>query len=344
MAVDRYKVEEFLYSNCNKVRRDGQGYVLRCPVCGDSKKNASKRRCHVDFYEKYDEWVYKCYNGDCPEPSGNIQSLYARVLGVTWKEADNLLGDKKYDSNKLLKKLSGEKTQYKDEKDEHGTLDLSPADCLSIHDVPKDASQEKYITKLKQFVVRRRIPLSYAPMVCFNGRYKNRFIIPVYIDGEMVYFQGRAMYDFMEPKFLNPVVKKEEIILNSDHFDRAKYIVVCEGLVDAMMVGTQGTACLGATISDEFLDKVFAMTDVGVIVALDNPDVDKSGMRNYAKIIEESKYAKRLRYFFMPDIRYKDLNDYVKAGSIETLRGMYDFVVENSADHFKASIKIRNVL
>lgn len=342
--VERYKVEEFLYTNCVKVKKDGQGYVLRCPICGDSKKNPNKRRCHVDYYTKYDEWVYKCYNGDCPESSGNIQSLYAHVMGVTWKQADDQLSDKKYDSEKLKRKLDGKREVFVDEEDEKGELDLDLADCLSLHSHVDGVTEKKYLNALKRFVIKRRIPLSYKPMVCMKGRYKNRFIIPVYDGDELVYFQGRAMYDFMEPKFLNPIVKKENIILNEKEFSRDKYIVVCEGLLDAMMVGKQGTACIGASISDEFLDKLFPLTDKGVIVALDSPDIDKSGKQNYEKLINESKYAKKLRYFFMPSKKHKDLNDYVMAGDISTLRGMYDFIVENSATHFKASIKMKSVL
>lgn len=341
--VERHKVEEFLYGNCAKVKRDGNGYVLRCPVCGDSKKNPNKRRCHVDYYAKYDEWIYTCYNGGCPNPSGNIQSLYMQVLGVSFSEACNVLEDRKYDGEKIKDRLSGHRT-YVDEEDDKGELDLDITCCYTVRDTPPNIIGRKYVNVLRKFVVERRIPLKYQPMICSCGKYKNRIILPVYEGGKMVYFQGRAIYDDMEPKYLNPVVKKEDIIFNKERFERDKYIVVCEGQIDAMMVGNQGTTCLGAKTSDEFLEKLFPLTDKGIILALDNPLIDKSGYECCKSILEESRYAKKLKYFFMPDTINKDLNDLVRSKDINFLHDVYDFVVENSMTHFKTTMKMRNVV
>lgn len=340
--IERYKVEEFLYTNCTKTKRSGDGYVLRCPVCGDSKKNPNMRRCHVDYYLKYDEWIYKCYNGDCPESSGNIQSLYAHVMGVTWKEANDELIEKKYDSAKIKAKLDRDKNTFVDEEDEKGVLDLDFNDCISLTDKPDGRVQQRYHHYLKRFLVDRWIPTRRNVMVAYTGKYKNRFIIPVYENGEMVYFQGRAMNNDIQPKFLNPVVVKENIILNRESFDPDKFIIVSEGLVDAFMIeDDQGTTCLGASISDAFLENILPLSRKGVIVALDNPVIDESGYTNYKKIVENCKHAGRLRYFFMPGTKHKDLNDYkLKNRQVN----MYDFVVNNSITFFKTSIIMKNVV
>jgi len=176
MAVEQYKVEEFLYSNCEKTKRNGNmGYVIRCPICGDSKKNPNLRRCHVDYYHKYDEWVYTCYNGGCPEPSGNIQSLYAHVMGVTWKEADNELSDKKYDPDKIKKRLE-KPVVFVDEKDENThVLDLDLDDCISLQSKVESRIEKRYHKKLQEFYIDRRIPLRRNVMVAHSGKYKNRF-------------------------------------------------------------------------------------------------------------------------------------------------------------------------
>jgi len=341
MAVERYRVEEFLYSNCNKVKRNGDGYVLRCPICGDSKRNPNKRRCHVDYYHKYDEWVYKCYNGDCPESSGNIQSLYSHVMGCDWKEANNELQEKKYNSERIKQRLDKKKV-FVDEQDDVGELDLDLKDVLSLTDTPEGRIEIQYHNLLKRLYVDRWIPTRRNIMVAHSGKYKNRYIVPVYENGVMVYFQGRAMNDSIEPKYFNPVVIKENIILNKENFDPEKYIIITEGLIDAFMIEyDQGTSCLGASISDIFLEHLLPLTRKGVIVALDNPYTDKSGFENYKKIIETCKHSGRLRYFFMPDNDFKDLNDYkIKHKDVN----MYDFVVENSMTHFKSSIIMKNLL
>jgi hypothetical protein len=176
-------------------------------------------------------------------------------------------------------------------------------------------------------------------MVCHSGKYKNRFIIPVYENGELIYFQGRSMDGNVEPKYLNPVVFKEDIILNKDCFDEDQFIIITEGLIDAFMVeNDQGTTCLGASISDDFLEKILSFSRK-IIISLDNPMIDKSSCTNYMKIINHSKYSKLLRYFFMPNENLKDLND-LRLHNKKL--NIYEYIVDNSVGHFKASITIKN--
>lgn len=315
---------------------------MRCPICGDSKKNPNKRRCHVDFYSKYDEWIYTCYNGGCPEPSGNIQSLYSHVMSVSWKESNKALTEKKYDPKKIKEKLDKKKV-YEDEVDEkNDLLDLDLDDCLTLTQKPDGRIQERYHNFLKKFYVDRYIPIRRNIMVCHSGKYKNRFIIPVYENGEMIYFQGRSINSDIEPKYFNPDVIKENIVLNRESFNPDKYIIVSEGLIDAFMVeDDQGTTCLGASVSDDFLDKIIPLSEKGVIISLDNPKIDESGYNNYKKLIDNSKYAKKLKYFFMPIDDVKDLND---LRLMDKDVNIYEFITDNSLSHFKSSIIIRQSL
>ncbi len=340
--VERYLVESFLYTHCNKVKRNGDGYVMRCPICGDSKKNPNKRRCHVDYYVKYDEWTYTCYNGGCPEPSGNIQSLYSHVLGVPWKEANDLLTEKKYDAKKIIKKLDKKRVFVDDVDETNDTLDLDLDDCICLFDKPDGRIQKKYHQLLKEFYISRQIPTRRNVMISHSGKYKNRFIIPVYENGDLIYFQGRAINNDMTQKYFNPDVVKEDIVLNKESFDPEKFIIVSEGLIDAFMVeDDQGTTCLGASVSDDFLEKIIPLSNKGVIIALDNPKIDESGYGNYRKLVEESKYSKKLWYFFMPDNVTKDLND-LKLSDKNI--NIYEFVVNNSLSHFKSSIIMKQSL
>jgi hypothetical protein len=151
------------------------------------------------------------------------------------------------------------------------------------------------------------------------------------------------MFDHMMPKYLNPVVLKENIVLNGHLFDPDKYIIVCEGQIDAWMVEyDQGTTCLGASINDAFLANVSHMTRKGVICALDNPKIDESGYENYKKLLEKSRYRNQVKYFFMPNEIDKDLND-VRMREGNSFN-MYDFVVENSYNSFKTSMIMNSVI
>lgn len=302
------------------------------------------RRLNIDFYPRYDEWIYKCYNGGCPENSGNIQSLYSRVVGCTWKEANDALSESKtYHSQELLDKLDGKK-KYEDSNDEQGVLDLDFNDCISLKDEPDGRIEKRYHDELKKFIVDRKIPIRREVTVAFRGKYKNRFILPVYDElGRMTYFQGRAMSKDILPKYKNPKFIKKDIVLNSHLFDPDKYIIVCEGLIDAWMIeGNQGTSCLGASIDDDFLEKVIHLSRKGVICALDNPRIDTSGYENYKKLLENSKYRQQLKYFYMPTDTDKDLNDIrIRMGNQFNI---YNFIIENSFNSFKTSMIMKKVV
>lgn len=344
--IERHKVEEFIYSYLTKVKRKPNGgYNARCPICGDSKKNPNMRRLHIDVYDKYNEWIYKCHNGGCPENTGNIQSLYAHVVGVTWKEANNELKDNEYDPEKWKQRLEPKK-EWVDEVDEVRTsLDIDLNDEVYFYNSePEDRIGKKYVEHLRKFLVERKLPLRYNIAIAHDGKYKNRFIVPVYNGDEMIYFQGRSIYKEQKPKYLNPDVLKEQIILNLNHFDEEKSIIVAEGLLCGMSVeGNQGTACLGSYPNDVFMGKIFhKYPKANVIVALDNPLIDESGFKCYQKFIEESSYAQRVRYFFMPNELHKDLNDVRIAEGWKF--DLHKFVEENSYSFFKSSIKIQQVL
>ena len=339
--IERYKVEEFIYSSLHKPKRRGDGYIARCPICGDSKRNPNLRRLNIDYYPRYDEWIYKCYNGGCPENSGNIQSLYAFVNGCTWKQANEALEEKKFDAEKLLDRLDGK--GHVDEEDSTGVLDLDLNDCITLDDMPEGRIERNYHNSLRRFIIDRKIPLRRNVMVAYTGKYQNRFILPVYDETGMVYFQGRAMFDHMQPKYMNPVVVKESIILNRHLFDKTKHIIICEGQIDAWMVeDNQGTTCLGASISEEFLGKIIHISGKTPIVALDNPLIDKSGYENYTKLLKKCRYGGMIRYFFMPNDTDKDLNDVrIREGNKFNI---YDFVVENSYNSFETSMKLDPVV
>jgi hypothetical protein len=345
--IERHKVEEFIYSYLHKVKRKPNGgYNARCPVCGDSKKNPNMRRLHIDVYDKHNEWIYKCYNGGCPQPSGNIQSLYAHVCGVTWKEAHDEMRDREYDAKKIKARVTEPRKEWQDEVDEVRTnLDIDLNEEVYFHNSETDSRiGKRYMDVLRKFIVSRKIPLRYNIAVAHGGRYRNRLIIPVYEGDEMIYFQGRSIHDEQKPKYLNPDVLKEQIVLNLNLMDMELPIVVAEGLLCGMSVeGSQGTACLGSYPNDVFMRKIFhKYPKADVIIALDNPLTDESGYECYQKFIKKSPYAQKVRYFFMPNEVHKDLNDVRIAEGWKF--NLLEFVDKNSHSFFKSSRKIQQGL
>ncbi len=140
----------------------------------------------------------------------------------------------------------------------------------------------------------------------------------------------------MEPKYRNPHVEKGSIVLNKPYFEKDKYIVAVEGLIDAFMIGNQGTSCLGAEMSNEFIKELLDIDKV--IVAFDNDRPGYKSLLKFMKGIERpgrkksippNKHAKKVRYFLCPD-KYagcKDINSIVVDHKVSDV---YNMILHNS--------------
>jgi len=327
--IDLQVVSDFAYQYLQKVtiQKAGTHFHTRCPLCGDSKKSARKKRFHLDWHNGNPG--YHCFN--CDE-SGPFLKLYAIVKGISEQEAKKELF--KYDSNRIKRSLARRKSNEEPIKIKSNKFNYILNDCISEDKATESVLSDYWMDILRTFREERQIPKEQKLYYCFYGRYRNRIIVPVFKGDDIIYFQGRRIPGSpIEPKYLNPTTEKQIIIHNEEHFDRDKYIIVTEGLIDAFMVGDQGTSCLGKEISEPFLKALFSLTDKGVIIALDN---DKDGKKSLDKFMKNNAYKQRCRYFLMPDkYKYhcKDANDIKTKYNIENL---YELIVESSYSFTKA--------
>jgi len=332
--IDLDIVREFVLEHLPmvKITKRGTHFQTRCVLCGDSKKSPTKRRFHLDWNKGNPMW--HCFN--C-ERSGSFIPLYAEVTGQSQEKIRSIIfnhhtdqWDKKKSgtkkrwngNNKPIKKFNGEPlTTYHDYLLKY---------CVSHTDNPTGYITKNLQKKLKEFISNRDLPEHVKVYAAYEGRYRNRFIIPVYEGNKIVYFQARRINKYIEPKYLNPEAEKERIILNKEKFDRSKHIIVTEGLIDAFMIPNQGTASLGASISETFLKTLFKYTDKDVILFFDN---DKAGRKAFNKFTDEEYgniFRDKVKYFLFPDKykrQYADLNEIVTNEKIEDV---YEFIISNS--------------
>lgn len=335
--LDENRVDEILSEICeHHVKKRNGGFNARCPVCGDSKKKQRLRRLHVDWYQKFETWAVTCYNGGCSFRSGNIYSLYATVMGISYSDACKYIDQNTYNTEEIKKRLSKRPVAPSaTHKPNNQILDLELSDCLSVKSSTDDRVKNRYIDALRDFMATRHI---HKPcFVSYRGRYKNRFIIPIFINKRMEYFQGRAMADVIEPKYLNPEVDKSSIIMNRDNFDMNKSIIVTEGIIDAWMVeDNQGTSVLGAHFNDDVIEQLLGMTNRNVVLCFDNPLVDKAGKEEIQKFMEESKFKDKVKYF-LPDRKdFKDLNEL----RCKWEGNIYRYILNNSFSSLNVKVKL----
>jgi len=306
--------------------QNGTHFHARCPLCGDSAKNERKKRFHLDYNGGNPKW--NCFN--CDAGSKNFISLYCQVLNIDYKTACEQLF--KYDKKKIKERLSPVKVKP-------ATVLNAPTDFNWILDDCKRETDSMiyhtYVKLLTEFRAERQIPNNYDLFLAHKGRYKNRIIIPIYdADGNIIFFQARSLPSLdLEPKYLNPVTEKSMIIHNESVFDRDKYIIVTEGLIDAFMIGDQGTTSLGVEMSDGFLKRLMELTDEGIILVFDN---DTAGDTARDKFMKDNKYKERVRYFVMPE-EYRDCKD-INILKVRHSIGDYNFVVKNSNDYLSTSM------
>ena len=328
--IDLQIVADFAHQNLEKVttQKGGTHFHARCPLCGDSKKSQSKKRFHLDWNNGNPG--YHCFNCNA---TGNFIKLYSLLKGISEEEVRREIF--KYNSDYIKKKLTSEPI-----------VENMPSGVQSYNYILNSCVTENTESILLEYWKRiisnfrneRKIPEQYKLYYCFDGRYKNRIIVPVFKENDIIYFQARRVPGTkLEPKYLNPSTEKQIIIHNEENFDKDKFIIITEGLIDAFMIGDQGTSCLGKEISEDFLSKLFELTDKGIIIALDN---DSDGMKALDIFIEKNAYKQRCRYFLMPEkYKYcKDINDVKTKHNIENL---YEFIVNGSYSFVKTYLKVK---
>ena len=320
--LDMNFVQNFCIENLDQVKitKNGSSILARCPICHDSNKSSTKKRFHLDLKQ---DWIYHCFNCNT---AGNFIGLYAHIKGMSYKDAYREI----YSFEKQIENFKKE-VHIKEEKKEYIEQNFNDilVDCISEKDFPNSIVQTKLLEKLKEFRESRKI-FNYPLFVCFNGQYRNRIIIPIYKGSDIVYFQARAIND-SNLKYINPEVEKSSIILNENNFNKEKHIIITEGILDALSV-ENGTTCLGASISNDFIETLYTKTNKNIIIALDN---DERGIQETINILETSSFSEKLLYFITP-FKEKDLNELLVNSSSENL---YEIVVENSFTKFEVNLK-----
>jgi len=330
--IDLQTVTQFMINNFDQVKQSNGGthFLARCLLCGDSKINPYKKRFNLDWNNGNPGW--HCWN--CGE-HGNFIELYSIVKGLSYDDAKRELY--KWDKKNVIKNMGEYKDRpvTKEKKEiEEDNFNFIKDKCFTLQD-----EESRYTNALKRFYEERKISYEYKIYICYDGRYRNRIIIPVFNEKhDIIYFQARRIPDTpIEPKYDNPVAPKELVILNKHRFDRNKNIIVHEGLIDAFMVGNQGTSCLGKEISEELVKELLTLTDKNVIVALDN---DSEAYKALARIMKKNKYSNLLKYFLYPSEfeQYDDINSIVRNSKKEI--NAYEMITQNSVSYSTAFTKL----
>lgn len=236
----------------------GGEYTLRCPVCGRDKLivNADKGLWHCWICQ---EFKYNERGKRVPvKGAGNVVGLVSLLEGVDYKTAKGIIG-----------------SNYANYKSTH------PQE-YEYSEIPYPPYAQR-INYLLPYLQERGITLEdvqyFGLFYCTGGKYNNRLIFPVYEKGKLVFFQGRAMWNWElsgsiksvnSPKVVG-AAGREDILFNLEMACHYPRVVLVEGPIDAIHTGYNGVGTWGKNITDKQIQKLYQYGVRSVDLMWDGP-------------------------------------------------------------------------
>jgi hypothetical protein len=216
-------------------------YNFRCDICGDSKKSKSKKRGYILKNRK--PWQYFCHNCGYKKPvifwmKENYPYHYRDYCSEILTEKKHINKPNVKIANPTLRKPNTEKKETKHFK--NIKKGITPIFAKAIN-----------------FCTERKIPENIWKtwFVANDGMYKNRLIIPFFDNnGKVFYYQGRALFEYMIPKYLSRKGSDLNNIYNYYSVDVNKPVIVVEGCIDSLFI-ENSVAVTGVKMDNPLLDK-----------------------------------------------------------------------------------------
>jgi len=274
-------------------------FNFRCPVCGDSKKKRMKKRGYI--FEKNGKLVFYCHN--CSITKGFPNFL---------KEQSELLYQEF-----LMECLNGSGKEVQ----EKTPIQIKTDALIRLPKVSSLSPEHP----CKKYVISRLIPTTYHHKLFFAARFKTfvnslipnkftdigtdepRLVIPIYSEGKLIGFQGRALSS-SEVKYISIVLDetKGPLIYGLDDINWNKKVYVFEGPIDSMFIPNSVAICGSSLIkAAQHLNK----RKNNMILVFDNEP------RN-SEIVKSIKRAITMGFFvciFPVTFKFKDIGEAIQA-------------------------------
>lgn len=271
----------------------GDKYKMRCPICGDSHKNAFKKRGF--WYCKTAS--YYCFNCGVSLPGIKfIEAMAGTAYEDIKREYIRLFAKSGFD-NSLSARFETPK--------EESIFDFKPMIRPEWKKPLTDAAR-KYLESRKIFD---------APFLrdelfsCYGKNNAEYILIPWTVNGVDAYYQLNDYLKHGQLKYIFPK-NSRKLVFGLDNIDVTwPYIICFEGVYDSLFV-KNAIATGTKSISDYQLDLIRKRYPKHQLcVSFDN---DTPGMTSMMKFVENMPYAKFFRWFDNSTTQ-KDINEYVMA-------------------------------
>lgn len=232
-----------------EVLSSGEYYRVCCPFCRDTRYRLWVNHAYgqLESNGQYrNTWLAHCYNDEkCLDDTDNRYSLADRILGFKNSQ----------ERKQLVMPIA------------QGTMELAelrphepPGTLFRYGDLPVNHEARTYLggrgfsTQMldDQYCV---MFCTYAPRQYHEAQ--GRIIVPVYMDGVCVGWQGRLPFDAPKtwykdnrPKYYTcPSMARSQLLYNWDIARHYPFLVIEEGVTDVWATGPFAVSTLGASLS-----------------------------------------------------------------------------------------------
>lgn len=273
-AVELFDLLSYVLDHGGEEAQTNQ-WVLMCPTCGKRKLvvDLNRRAWHCWVCEQYGPADPRTGKRQVLQGAGGLIDLVQFIERWDRKRAAEFILAQTSLQAPRLDRIDGDlRANVAREVDGLRVLPTLPyPDCT------------KKIDGTLPYMIQRGIGMEDVRMFglfyCDGGRYKGRLIFPVYEDGRLVYYQGRAMWESKEPGFLkslNPAKEEgaavnSEVLFNLDLARRYPRVAITEGPIDAVHVGPDAVCTFGKKISATQIAKLLRAGVKAVDLMWDGP-------------------------------------------------------------------------
>jgi transcription elongation factor Elf1 len=295
----------------NFKRKNDYVWNFSCPVCGDSKKNASKARGYV--YKKGNNLFYSCKNCGLGTSLGK---LLEHIDGTIYKE---------YILERYKSGESGN-SNFKDP-----TFNV-PSPRFGKLDKPKQFEHAEFCSDLPSghfcldYLKNRQIPKEFYSQLLFTSHYKKfidtlvpnhgkklvddaRVIIPFYdVYNNLIAVSGRALETndkTVRYITIRTTDSEEKLVFGMDRLNVHETVKVVEGPIDSLFLSN----CVAS--GDANLTAVADNISAGKkVIIFDNEPRNK----DIVKLMQESIKSNHQIVIWPDTIQAKDINEMIMSG------------------------------
>lgn len=224
------EIEGFIHRNFDDyTSTNGDEIRVNCPICIDDKQhmyiNVVNHKCHCFKCGYSRGWIGLVMDMTGLAYWQALGELYAKPRMVDFHSTFN--GGKLLELEKVVELPDGFENLL--------------------------TSQQPIALKMRQYLAKRGFTDRHVTRYNLGvSDLKYRIIIPIEHD----YWQGRRLYDWMEPKYINPEAKSKDFIFNSEALHSYDEVVICEGAFSAMAIGENGIALIGKECPEEKFERL----------------------------------------------------------------------------------------